>query len=173
MRNMKPSLSLLFATVLTVLCLQSVARPQSSTYDDVVWHWFAHHRVKDTLQLTIYFMGKPIYDTSFSIFRKRRGDIGPEHPQRILKFFFNAPLEIFGRKYRSLGSGIIEGNIWQAGRDPGWMLLGVSFVNGRRVFLNSLHTAKPYKLSRSDLARGLFITTHPLNGKHNESGRGK
>ncbi len=163
---MKTLILVVVGLVLTALNVQLMAQSRLSTPNDVVWHWFVDRQRADTLHLQVRFKGNPIYDTSFAVSRMRRGDIRSEHPQRILKFFFNAPFGVFGNEFRSLGSGRVEGNIWEAGRDPSDILLGVSFVNDRRILFNTLHIAYAYKASRTDLGTKLFITTNPLHDKH-------
>jgi len=60
---------------------------------------------------------------------------------------------------------MIEGNIWQAGADPGVILFGVSFSTKEQVLLNTIHIAEPSKESASEIDRGLIVRTFPVSHK--------
>ena len=172
-RNMKTLMLVVVGLMLTALNVQLMAQSHLSTPNDVVWHWFVDRQPADTLHLQARFKGKPIYDTSFAISQMRRGDIRPERPHRILKFFFNASFGIFGNEFRNLGSGRVEGNIWEAGRDSSDILLGVDFDGGKHILLNTIHVLKPYNVTRSAMAKGLFVTTRPLHSKQKKGDQAK
>jgi hypothetical protein len=56
---------------------------------------------------------------------------------------------------------LIEGSIWQAGADPTFMTLGVSFVDDKQILMNTLHTVRPGQRDESGPAAGLVIRTFP------------
>lgn len=57
----------------------------------------------------------------------------------------------------------IDGNIWQAGTDPGVILLGLSFATRKELLLNIIHIAKPDRESISEIDTGLTVRTFPIN----------
>jgi hypothetical protein len=103
-----------------------------------------------------------------------RSDIEPEKPQRILKFYFKAKCSIFksgedsslDSLFESFGKRRIEGNIWEAGKDPNDIIFGVSFVAKNQIMLNGIHIAEIKKASKTDLAVGLIIKTYFKQNKH-------
>lgn len=106
---------------------------------------------------------KIIYCEFYPLCVMHRSEIEPEQPQKILEFHFEADSKTFSEMK---GSGRhVEGNIWKAGSDPGFILLGVSFQatdEDNRVLLNTIHIAPPDEASQSMLANGLVIKTYPL-----------
>ena len=84
-------------------------------------------------------------------------------PQRTLVFKIAGPHKsLFGEPRKET----LEGNVWQAGRDPDGIVLGVSFARPKRVWCNSLHVLDPNKASKTVLARGLIVKTAPT--RHEE-----
>jgi hypothetical protein len=72
---------------------------------------------------------------------------------------------VFQDEYRTSPTETIEGNIWQAGTDPGVILLGLYFTDGSRILLNTIHIAKADGESSDVIDRGLIVRTFPL--RHN------
>jgi hypothetical protein len=66
---------------------------------------------------------------------------------------------LFQGKYRTRSTDSIEGDIWQAGGEPGALSLGISFDTKNQILLNTLHIARPDTQTSSELHKGLFITT--------------
>jgi hypothetical protein len=64
---------------------------------------------------------------------------------------------LFQGKYRTRSTDSIEGNIWQAGGEPGALSLGISFDTKNQILLNTLHIARPDTQTSSELHQGLFI----------------
>ena len=68
---------------------------------------------------------------------------------------------MFG-EYRTVHTQTIEGNVWQAGSDPDELLLGISFSTKNQVLLNTIHIAKPGRVSSSEVDRGIVVRTFPI-----------
>ncbi|MBZ5782256.1 hypothetical protein, partial [Klebsiella aerogenes] len=65
-------------------------------------------------------------------------------------------------EYHTTSTQTIEGNIWQAGADPGDLILGVSFATKNQVLLNTIHIARPGSASSSEVDRGIVVRTFPI-----------
>ena len=80
--------------------------------------------------------------------------------QRMGEWSFTLLAVIFFQgKYRTRSTDSIEGDIWQAGGEPGALSLGISFDTKNQILLNTLHIARPDTQTSSELHKGLFITT--------------
>ncbi len=121
------------------------------------------------MRVTVQLDRRPVYSGAFPICRMRRKDIPDESPQKILAFTFRTRAGIFGSEFGPMGSQELEGNIWRAGGDPDAILLGVSFATPDRILLNSVHVGRPNQVSRSVLAKGLTISTWPVQGAQDSS----
>jgi hypothetical protein len=106
--------------------------------------------------------GKPIYRSSFPICPI--GDRSKEADKRIVFSFKGG--HIFQGEYHTTPAETIQGNIWQAGTDPGAILFGLSFSTKKQVLLNTIHVAKPGKVSESEIDPGLKVRTFAISGKH-------
>lgn len=129
--------------------------------DGPVWHWYGTCSPADTIYLEVRLQHTAVYRTSIPVCALLRENIEPERPQKILEFFFTADARIFGSEFKSFGINRIEGNIWEAGKDPDDIILGVSFENDRRILLNSIHIAKVKDLCQTRMAKGLTVRTFP------------
>lgn len=76
---------------------------------------------------------------------------------------------VFQGKYHTTASQIIEGKIWQAGADPGVILLGISFDSQNQILFNTIHIANIEREAITEIDRGLtvhtFPSTRPRRGK--------
>jgi hypothetical protein len=82
--------------------------------------------------------------------------------QKTLIFHFTADPAIFGDEFKHLGRQRVEWNVWEAGGDPGDIILGLSFSAGNRSLLNTLHVAYADKEGVFDQAEGLRSRTSPF-----------
>lgn len=114
--------------------------------------------------LEVALTGKVIYRTSFPICPIRGRS---EEVNKTLVFSFRGG-HVFQGEYHTNPAQTVEGNIWQAGSDPGVILLGVSFSTDKQVLLNTIHIAKSGKASFSEIDRDLSVRTFPINRKHSE-----
>jgi len=108
--------------------------------------------------LEIVLSGKSIYRSTFTICPI--SDRSKEVDKRIVFSFKGG--HVFQGEHRTSPTQTIEGNIWQAGTDPGVILLGISFSAENQVLLNSVHIAKPGKASESEIDPGLTVRTFPI-----------
>lgn len=134
----------LLATLFLFLAWASVfavgqSAPPSSPTQEAVWYWSHDCREKRALGLQVLIGGKEVYHSSFAICQMPRT---LEGKQKKLAFSFKGG-QLYQGKYLTLPMQTIEGNIWQAGADRDDLLLGVSFMSGHLVLLNTIHLAKP------------------------------
>jgi hypothetical protein len=83
-----------------------------------------------------------------------------------LEFVFKPERAIMWEGYREEADTTapnhrIECNLWQAGADPDFMIIGVTFDDGEKIFMNTLHLMKPGERSHSEVADGLVLSTYP------------
>jgi hypothetical protein len=104
--------------------------------------------------------GKAIYRSTFPIcpIKDRSEEVGKK-----VEFSFKGG-HLFQGEYQTATSEMIEGRVWQAGTDPGAILLGVSFSTKKQVLLNTIHVARPYQESVSRVDPGLVVRTFPVVG---------
>jgi hypothetical protein len=154
--------------VLAVLIL-TIASPllssqKSQAAADQLWSWFGKCGQESHMGLEVVQAGKVICRTSFPIcpIPDRSGEVN-----NTLVFSVTGG-HAFQGEYHTTPAQTIEGNIWQAGSDPGVILLGVSFSTNKQVLLNTIHIAKPGKVSVSEIDRGLAVRTFPVGRKNSE-----
>jgi hypothetical protein len=90
-----------------------------------------------------------------------------ETPGHKLVFSFKGG-RVFQGEYRTTPTQTIEGNVWQAGTNPGAILLGVSFTTDKQVLLNTIHVAEQGRASTSEIDPGLTVRTFPITHKRAE-----
>lgn len=138
---------------------QDAARTSAATG---TWHWFESCIGTKDLGLVVVLDGKAVCQSRFSVCRN--DGLTPTAEERTLVFHFKGG-HVFQGEYRTLPTQTIEANIWQAGADPGDLLLGVGFVSDHRILLNTIHVAQPDRMSVSQLDRGIVVRTFPLTRK--------
>ena len=129
-----------------------------------VWAWYwldGDCRVCKKLGLELLLDGKSIYRGSLSVRRMERATVSSKHLARTLVFSFKGGHDFQG-EYPTTPQEPIEVNIWQAGAEPGGVLLGISFATKNQIVLNTLHFAAPNRSSEMLLDPGLLIRTYPL-----------
>lgn len=77
-------------------------------------------------------------------------------------FFFRGG-HVFDGEFRTSRSESIEGNIWEAGTDPGIILFGVSFMTKKQLLLNTIHIAKADRASATEIDPGMVVRTVPVS----------
>jgi hypothetical protein len=147
--------------VLVLALSAPISLPQKpSSQSQTLWFWFADCVQKRHLKIEVLLDGKAVYESSFAICPATKRSAGLK--QKIIVFHFKGGY-VFQGEYRTSPLETIEGNIWQAGADPGVVLLGVSFSNKKRILLNTIHIAKPDGESVYEIDRGLKVRTFPLH----------
>ena len=124
---------------------------------NAVWDWDARCSSPKKIRIEVTLDGKRIYGSKFRICHASEHS-QPVKSQRTLVFNVAGPhRSLFGEPRKEA----LEGNVWQAGRDPNGIVLGVSFAGPERVWCNSLHVLDPNKASKTVLTRGLIVRTSP------------
>jgi hypothetical protein len=114
--------------------------------------------------LEVLLNGKIIHRSAFPICPISDRPEETDHQQKIVAFSFKGG-HLFQGEYHTTRRQTIEGNIWQAGTDPGAILFGVSFSTKEQGLLNTIHVAKADRGSRSEIDRGLIVRTFPVSRK--------
>jgi hypothetical protein len=129
-----------------------------------LWYWFGACSDKTHMGLEVLLDGEVIHRSSFPICPIIDRSKETDHQQKIVAFSFKGG-HVFQGEYHTTRTQMIEGNIWQAGTDPGTILFGISFSTKKQVLLNTIHVAKSGSGSTSEIDRGLFVRTFPISGK--------
>jgi hypothetical protein len=143
-----------------------------------VWRWFATCDPEDTMRLEIHLDGKLLQSYSFPICRVDLSEVSRQdklqseefEKPKILVFTFRPARRIVWTGYRETDNTTnpnqaLEGNIWQAGGEPDVLLLGVSFVTKDSIMMNTIHIASAATQSRSEIVKGLLVTTYAVKAK--------
>jgi hypothetical protein len=155
----------LFLVVLILAITPSLLWPQDSQVaPQPLWYWFGNCSEKTHMGFEMLLNGKVIHRSSFSICPISDRSKETDRKQKIVAFSFKGG-HVFQGEYHTTQTQTIEGNIWQAGTDPGAILFGVSFSTKKQVLLNTIHVAKPDSGSTSEIDRGLIVRTFPISGK--------
>jgi hypothetical protein len=111
--------------------------------------------------LEVVLNGTAIYRSSFPIcpIRERSDEIS-----KTIVFTLKGG-HVFQGEHHTTPAQTIEGDIWQAGADPGVILLGISFATKKQELLNTIHIARLGKPSTSEIDPGLTVRTFPISRK--------
>ena len=130
-----------------------------------VWAWYwvdGDCRGCEKLGLELLLDGKSVHCCTLKVRRMERTKaLSSKHLARTFVFSFKGGHN-FQDEYPTSPQDTIQCNIWQAGVESDVLILGVSFVGGHRILLNTLHFARPDRSSQMLLDRGLVIRTYPL-----------
>ena len=136
-----------------------VGSGKAAADEERTWRWFVDCSEPMTSRLQVALRGSTLYEATLPLCHVTYRSRSREGESRILSFFFTADAGIFGDEFRGLGRQRIEGNVWEAGGDPDQIILGLSFVAGNQILLNTLHFASPSRDSSHEQAAGLTSTT--------------
>ncbi len=123
---------------------------------DVVWTWSKRCNGDHRLGVTIRLDRKVLYRGVLNICR---GSRDAEDGQAELHF---AGGHTFQSQYHTSPNESIEGDIWEAGGDPNFLILGIAFFNDKQILLNTVDIARPAKQTSSEIDANLSITTFPV-----------
>jgi hypothetical protein len=151
------------AVLILVITPPILSSQESRAAPDQLWSWFGNCGEKKYMGLEVVLSGKVIYRSSFPVCPI--GDRSEEVYKRVIFSFKGG--HVFQGEYHTTPAQTIAGNIWQAGADPGSLLLGISFATKTQVLLNTIHVAKPDSASVSEIDPGLTVRTFPTH-KHPE-----
>jgi hypothetical protein len=109
-----------------------------------------------------------LYKGSFPSCRASRSSSHSQGQASRLEFSFRPERAIVWQGYReeddtTASNDRLECQLWQAGADADAMVLGVTFSDGRKIFMNTLHIMKPGERTESEVADGLVLITHPAD----------
>lgn len=130
---------------------------QTPSGAEKVWYWFDGCHNGKMLGLEVLLDGKPVYRTEFRACLLER-----KITKSDIKAFYFSGGPTFQGEYHTRKAEKIEGNVWQAGADPDALLLGVSFKTRDQILLNTIHIARPDKITESKIDSGMMVRTFPL-----------
>jgi hypothetical protein len=130
-----------------------------------VWFWFATCG-GPLMTLEARFDNHIIQKSTFPLCRASRESAHSQGQTGRIEFTLRPDRVIVWTGYRekddrTAAGEVLEGNIWEAGADPDALTLGVSFVNGNRILMNTVHIAHPAGRDESEIAKGLVVRTYP------------
>jgi hypothetical protein len=115
--------------------------------------------------------GRVLFTQPLRLCRIPESAYEPGDGERVAVFKFKADATTFGEEHRHLGIRTIEGNVWQAGVNSSDIILGISFVTGNQILLNTLHVANAQAASQYELAAGLTSETTLFKPERAPSGQ--
>ncbi len=127
-----------------------------------VWHWYGQCYASRKINLRVFLNHQVIYNVVFPICRSETNVASKRGMRKKFSFHFRVDTKIFGKEFAALGVKNVEGDVWQAGKDPRLIVLGISFMTKSYVLLNSIHLVWPDRISKTNLAEGLILETHPV-----------
>jgi hypothetical protein len=139
---------------------RTVAAPR-----DTVWFWFAACG-GPTMTLEVRLDNTPVYTTSFPVCHADRSSALSQGQQGQAGFSFEPHRLLVWTGYRDETDTtrihqVIDGDLWQAGADPGALLLGVSFAAANRIVMNTIHIVRPGASDTTRIAPGLVVLSYP------------
>ena len=157
-----------------VVALNAFARSPQRTQEGPVWFWNASCG-GPTMTLEVRLDKTVLYRSSFPLCRADRYPLNRVNSQghtNDIHFSFRPQRPILWEGYRdtsdtTAAGQLIKCDLWQAGADPDDLLFGVSFVSAHTIYMNTIHIAHPDKRDETEIAKGLFVVSHPGKGEQN------
>jgi hypothetical protein len=160
--------------LILVIAPPLLSSQESEVAPDRLWSWFGNCSQTRYMGIEVVLSQKVIYRSSFPVcpigdYSKKVEDLLSARgaPGRKLVFSFKGG-HVFQGEYHTTPTQTIEGNVWQAGTDPGAILFGLSFSTKKQVLLNTIHVAQLGRASTSEIDPGLTVRTFPISHKHAE-----
>ncbi len=156
----------LLSTVLSLIATLGMCGFAPPTQDKPVWFWFATCG-GPALTVEVQLDGIVLDKTTVPLCSAPRGSAAEQgQKEGRIEFTFAATRTIVWEGYRDTPDKTpagqhIEGNIWLAGADPDALILGVSFVTGKTILMNTTHIARPKERVVTGIGRGLVLVTYP------------
>ncbi len=133
-----------------------------------VWFWFATCS-GPVMGIEVRFDKATIVKVAVPLCQADRGS-ADNQGQRVgkIRFSFRPTRAIVWEGYRETDNKtkagqLLDGDIWQAGADPGVLLVGVSFADAHFIYMNTIHIAHPAQPDETKIADGLTILTYPID----------
>jgi hypothetical protein len=154
-----------FKVTLLVIALATVTTFSQEARDGPVWFWFATCG-GPLMTLELRLDNRMVHKSTFPLCRANREAIQRQGQDGRIEFTWRPGRMIVWQGYResddrTTANGIVEANIWEAGADSDTLTLGVSFVSGKKVVMNTVHLAHPTARDESAIAKGLLVLTYP------------
>ncbi len=152
--------------VYLVAALIAVSSTAAASDDAPVWYWFATCG-GPVMALEVRLDAKTLYKGSFPICRASRSSPHSQGQESRVEFSFRPERPVVWRGYRDEDdrTGLnhrLECQVWQAGADPDAMVLGVTFADEQKIYMNTVHIAKPGKRDQTEVTDGLVVLTYPV-----------
>jgi len=157
-----------FVWAACVLALAAITTPNAAfgqstkTSSGDVWFWFGDCKDGKTMGVELSVEGKTEYRSTFHACRMKRTEANSDREAKTKTTFHFPGGHTFQDTYHTAKQGQIECDIWQAGADPGDILLGVAFATHNEILLNTIHIVRPGKSTQSELDDGVVIKTYPV-----------
>lgn len=149
----------LLAVLLLLIAPALLSSEERHPASKQLWTWFGPCRDGKTMRIEVVQRGTVLYRSSFPLCPI--SDPSKEAHRRLVFFFRGG--HVFDGEFRTSRSESIEGNIWEAGTDPGIILFGVSFMTKKQLLLNTIHIAKADRASATEIDPGMVVRTVPVS----------
>jgi len=164
-KNMRCKSSNLASVVLVALALVSPVLAQNTRpFPTKLLSWFGSCGAKKSMEIQIALNGEVIYRSSFPVCPIEDSS---KEVQKTVVFSMKGG-HVFQGEYHTSATQTIQGNIWQAGADPGVILFGISFASQKQILLNTIHIAKIGSESKTEIDRDFIVRTLPVRHEHLE-----
>jgi hypothetical protein len=151
------------AMVAPIAALFMVLVLSGTSFADGVWYWFATCG-GPVMKLELRLHKKLLFDASFPLCQANRDTVASQGAKGRIDFVLKVPRAINWEGYhdhdKSSKDDLIEVNFWLAGSDPDQLAIGASFADAKKILMNGLHLASPYKRSETEMAKGLVVITY-------------
>jgi len=155
-----PALRILIALALALIPA-AVSPQDSAAPNEKLWTWFGTCTEDQKMGIEMLLDGKTVYRSSFPICQI--SDRSKETDKSVA-FTFKGGHNFQG-EYHTTPAQTIEGDIWQADADTDDILLGISFTTRKQILLNTIHIARPDRVCRTEIDRGIVVRTFPVGRK--------
>src|SRR5690349_15922023 len=137
----------------------------ASSAEERVWFWFSSCGATK-LVLQVKLDAQLVYSSTIPICRRERDSDGGSGETKTLSFTSKPTHPIKWEGYRddepvTKAGTALTVDLWQAGADPGALLIGVTVSDSQQIYMNTIHIAYPDRPSSTTLADGFVIDTHP------------
>lgn len=121
---------------LLIIVSAAVTLVSQGSREEPVWFWFATCG-GPLMTLEVQADNRIVHKSTFPLCRANREAVQSQGQAGRIEFTWRPNRVVVWEGYReaedrSAANQVLEGNIWQAGAEPGTMTFGVSFVSGKR-----------------------------------------
>ena len=146
----------------TVLAFPLAAK---SSEEGLLWFWFSKCS-GPTMTLEVRLDKDIIYQSAIPLCHARRDSANSQGQEHRIHFTFRPRRSITWTGYRDQvdltgAAQALEGDMWEAGADPDALLIGVTFADADKIYINTIHIAHPTQRDETEIARGLVVASYP------------